>query len=163
MKTYLHFVLLLFIFCFAVISDNKKGYSTAFMVHDYSKQKAVFFDEVIGGKQVLVNFWATYCEPCKKEIPILLEKFGNNKKVQLVFINIDEGQREKVKEFISLYKIEKYSFLDPYQIAAKEFIKPKFSVPANIVFNKEGEIVLDIAGFQETTIQKISEVVNKLK
>lgn len=161
--TILRFILF-FLLSLPIFSIDKTEYNTSFMLLDYAKQKPVFFDEVIRGNNVLINFWATYCEPCKKEIPIIVQKFSNNKKIKLVFINLDEkGNNPKVQEFIIQYNIANHSYLDPYQVAAKELLKPKTAIPANLVIDKKGNILLNLLGFRETTIEEISQVIGKLK
>ena len=59
------------------------------------------------GKAVVVNFWATWCPPCKREIPDLIELYKKYKKEGLVVIgiSIDEEGWEAVKPFIEKTKI----------------------------------------------------------
>lgn len=53
------------------------------------------------GKKVIVNFWATWCPPCRKEIPDF-KKLYNNKDVEILAINLEETEksRDDVKEFV---------------------------------------------------------------
>ena len=60
------------------------------MIMDYTTKSPAFFDTFIGEKNVLLNFWATYCEPCKKEIPEIIKKFSKNPKIKIYFVNVDE-------------------------------------------------------------------------
>ncbi len=60
------------------------------------------------GKVVLVNFWATWCPPCRKEIPYLKklqEEFGE-KGLVVLGISIDQGGSRVVKKFIKRSKID---------------------------------------------------------
>src|SRR5512136_1255265 len=53
------------------------------------------------GSVVLVNFWATWCPPCKEEIPsmIKLNKAMTGKAFRMLAISIDEGGKEAVEKF----------------------------------------------------------------
>ncbi|WP_297563014.1 TlpA disulfide reductase family protein [Meiothermus sp.] len=50
------------------------------------------------GKPILLNAWATWCEPCRREMPLLLEAARTNPDVQFIFVNISDGP-EAVKAF----------------------------------------------------------------
>src|SRR5437870_2774944 len=58
------------------------------------------------GKILVANFWATWCEPCREEIPMLIRMQAKyaTKNVQLVGISIDSA--DKVREFSNIFKID---------------------------------------------------------
>jgi thiol-disulfide isomerase/thioredoxin len=136
----------------------------SFMILDYKQGKPVFFDTLIKDQNVLLNFWATYCVPCKKEIPEIIKTFGSNPKIKIYFVNVDEASEEaKAKEMMAGFGIEDRSLLDQHRVAAEEFIKPKLSVPANIVINKEGTIVYESLGYRADTIKKLKATIDGIK
>ncbi len=53
------------------------------------------------GKVVLVNFWATWCPPCREEIPsmVKLNQVMQGKNFQMLAISVDEGGKQAVQEF----------------------------------------------------------------
>ena len=159
----------LLIFLFTVITFNlipKTGDKApdSFMILDYKQGKPVFFDTLIKDHNVLLNFWATYCVPCKKEIPEIIKTFGSNPKIKIYFVNVDEASEEaKAKEMMVGFGIEDRSLLDQHRVAAEEFIKPKLSVPANIVINKEGTIVYESLGYRADTIKKLKATIDGIK
>ena len=59
------------------------------------------------GRPVLVNFWATWCPPCRKEIPVLIKAYGENKSrgFLVVAVNLQEGDRP-VRRFAQEFGME---------------------------------------------------------
>lgn len=67
----------------------------------------------IKGKSVLLNFWATWCLPCRSEMPVLNDRYLRNKKhLEVLAINFDEPQ-EIVQAFVSELGISFPVLLDP--------------------------------------------------
>lgn len=58
--------------------------------------------EQFSGKVVLLNFWATWCPPCRKEIPDLIEMYSENKDdgLEIVGITLNSGPPRKIQEFV---------------------------------------------------------------
>jgi len=68
--------------------------------------------EAMRGKPILINFWATWCDPCQEEMP-LLESTGAKHDAGLVLIGINQGDKEAdVKEFVEKEKITFSILLD---------------------------------------------------
>jgi thiol-disulfide isomerase/thioredoxin len=92
------------------------------------------------GKVVLLNFWATWCGPCRQEIPSLvaLQEHYRDRLV-VVGLSIDEGTPESVKAFARQFKVN-------YPVAmADDDLQRAFggisSVPSTFVVDPQGEIV----------------------
>ena len=65
------------------------------------------------GKIVIINFWATWCEPCKVEMPFFEELFRNSQsKVEILAVNFDEPPQQ-VKQFANEYNLSFQVLLDP--------------------------------------------------
>ena len=64
------------------------------------------------GQFVLLNIWATWCVPCREEMPALnaLEKSVGNDKFEVVAVNIDTGDEEKPQAFRTEYAIDKLGY-----------------------------------------------------
>ena len=99
------------------------------------------------GKLVILNFWATWCAPCKEEMPSLDDLQSNTKLNNLKIFPINIGQEDESKSE-SFFKELNIQNLDIYFDASITLAK-KFSlrgVPTTIIFNKEGKEFARIIG-----------------
>ena len=91
------------------------------------------------GKLILLNFWATWCAPCKEEMPSLdvLQSNENLKNLKIFPINVGKDNIEKTSKFFKELKIKN---LEPYFDSQITLVK-KFGlrgIPTSIFLNKEG-------------------------
>ena len=91
------------------------------------------------GNLVILNFWATWCAPCKEEMPSLdlLYKYESLNNLKIFPINVGQDNIEKALNFFDDLKIKN---LEPYFDSPVTLAK-KFSlrgIPTSILFNKEG-------------------------
>ena len=110
------------------------------------KQKNVNLDD-FKGKLIILNFWATWCAPCKEEMPSLDQLQSNTKLNNLKIFPINIGQ-EEVSKSETFFKELNIKNLDIY-IDAPITLAKKFSlrgVPTTIIFNKEGKEFARIIG-----------------
>jgi len=117
---------------------------------------SVVFEDFLGnkvnlndyyGKLIVINFWATWCAPCKKEMPSL-DKFyqdsGFNNLVALA-VNMEQPNKIKTKNFFNELNIKKLEiFFDQNLNFVKEF--KLRGVPTTILINKKGEEFARIIG-----------------
>src|SRR5687767_8102959 len=94
------------------------------------------------GKVVLLDFWASWCVPCKKELPVLdamAAKYAKDKKdVVIVTINIDQD-RKNAEKFLSSAKVKNLRvLLDPDGAVAEQYDLP--TMPTSYVIDKKGII-----------------------
>lgn len=100
------------------------------------------------GQVVLVNVWATWCEPCRREMPSmqqLHEAFGDS--VKILAVSIDEADPQVVKDFYGEYKLTFPMFQD--RSRAIERIYQTTGVPESFVLNRQGRIVKKLIGEQD--------------
>ena len=98
-------------------------------------------------KIVLLNFWATWCEPCKEEMPSL-DRLQNNSElynIKIFAINISKESLKKINDFFQELNIE---HLEPYFDAPITLAKTLSlrGVPTSILFNREGKEFSRIIG-----------------
>jgi peroxiredoxin len=108
------------------------------------------------GKVVLINFFATWCPPCRKELPFVKKdiwtKYKYNEDFVLLIISREE-KPEKVIPFVEKenYPMPFYSDIDRscYKQFAHQFI------PRNYLFNKEGKLIYQSRGFKELDFKEM--------
>lgn len=98
------------------------------------------------GKVVVLNFWATWCPPCREEIPSMmaLNKAMAGKPFQMVCVSVDEGGKQAVTEFFKNTGFSLPVYFDfTGQAAATYGIT---GVPETFVIDKNGIIVKKVIG-----------------
>ena len=82
------------------------------------KNKTLSLEKIVEGKLTLINFWATYCVPCRKEMKHLnrISETYADKNVQVVGISIDDSRTVgRVKSMVKSQKLEYTILLDTEQ------------------------------------------------
>ncbi|NUO51837.1 MAG: TlpA family protein disulfide reductase, partial [Polyangiaceae bacterium] len=116
------------------------------------------------GKVVIVDFWATYCQPCKKSFPKyqeLVEQFGGE--LAVIAVSVDEPgdvDEAKLKEFAASTKVKFPIIWDKEHKTAEAYKPPK--MPTSFIIDKDGNIAHQHAGYESGEEEKIAEEVKKL-
>jgi thiol-disulfide isomerase/thioredoxin len=107
------------------------------------------------GKVVLVNVWATWCGPCRREIPDLValqDKF-KGKEIEVVGLTVEEPDKESLvrafsKQFSINYKIG-FSPLDVFELLNNaNGGSPNAPIPQSFVFDKNGKLIDSVVGLR---------------
>jgi thiol-disulfide isomerase/thioredoxin len=129
-------------------------------LHDLEGKKAGWSD--YKGRIVVLNFWATWCGPCKEELPRLgqLADQYASQNVAFVLASIDENKKlPAVRTFVADQKITSPVWVGG-SIDLLEQLSGTNVVPATLVIDEQGEIVRAING--EARDEDIKEAVNWL-
>ncbi|USB32221.1 TlpA disulfide reductase family protein [Paenibacillus sp. YPG26] len=118
----------------------------------------------VGGKRdkpMLVNFWASWCDPCKEEAPDLVrmaDKYSQSLDIYSVNVTMYD-QLSKVKEFVQQYKINFPVLLDEKEAAYRMYNGVAF--PTNVLIDRDGVIQDIIIGTvsAEQLEQKLADLV----
>jgi len=113
------------------------------------------------GKIVVISFWASWCSPCIKELPIL-ENIQNKvgiDKVKVIAVNFKEDRKKynKVKKLLSSLNLTLTH--DKRGAIGKKFGVE--AIPNLFIVGKNGELVFHEIGYGDASIDKIVEVLNQ--
>ena len=126
-----------------VYNKTKKYDSLSFLDSKNNKLKLERYE----GNLILLNFWATWCAPCKKEMPSLdlLQEHKELDNLEIFPINIGKDSIPKALNFFEDLKIKnlKLYFDNPETLAKKFSLR---GIPTSILINKEGEEFARIVG-----------------
>ena len=143
---------------FELSKEKKNIYNLTFKDH---KEKEISFSD-FKGKILLVNFWATWCAPCIKEMPSLdrLETKINGD-FDVIAISVDRDGVEKVTDFFDENKISNLEkFFDIKNSLAKEM--NLYGVPTSFFVNKEGDLIGYYQGDMEWDNDTVINFINYL-
>ena len=127
-----------------VLIENPKLYEDIIFID--INQKNVNLDD-FKGKLIILNFWATWCAPCKEEMPSLDNLLSNIRlnNLRIFPINIGKEDMSKSELFFKELNIQNLAiyFDAPITLAKKFGLR---GVPTTIIFNKEGKEFARIIG-----------------
>jgi len=151
-------IFLIFIIIFPSISQAAEDVPLNNMVINENPApiSSIKFEDISGnvvdlkdyiGKLVILNFWATWCTPCKKEMPSLDKLYQNSKFNNLIIfaINTERPNPTKTKNFFTNLNIQKLNIFFDKNLSFVKYFKLR-GVPTTILINKNGEEFARIIG-----------------
>ena len=152
---------LIFVFCFSIFSSisqtNEDLPLNNIAINEIPKPiSPLIFEDFSGNeinlkdykdKLVIINFWATWCEPCKKEMPSLDALYLNDnfKNLKIFAVNMEQPNTSKTKKFFADLNIKKLEiYFDSNLNFVKEF--KLRGVPTTVLVNKKGQEFARIIG-----------------
>jgi len=166
MKSKSQAIALLLFFCSILFAQENVGNSTIVKVGDrmpafetLSLSGKLLSSNVLKGKVVLINFWATWCPPCRAELPLLQTSiYDRIKDPNFAVVCISRGEeKDVVKKFISENKYTFPVYLDgatnTYNLFATKYI------PRSFVVGKDGKVKWASAGFRKTEFDEMIKLI----
>lgn len=119
---------------------------------------------------LIISFWASYCRPCKTEMPRLIElekKYAGKKNLKLLLINIDLNDKsgeakDKARRFLRSAGVEHGFLLDFYHTAVEKY-NPEKRIPATFLVNRQGLILFEEIGYKPGTIEALENKIVGLR
>ena len=128
---------------------------------DYEfEQKNMSLDQ-FKGKVIYLDFWASWCVPCVKSMPILnrLRNEYHKNGFEIVAINVDEKYQEAIN-FLSIINVDYPILHDKHQEVTKLY---KINVfPTGIIIDSKGKVIVVHQGFKPNDVNFIEAIVQKL-
>jgi len=140
----------------ATTSDNRLS-NYAWTLED--KQRAKLSDYL--GKVVLVDFYATWCEPCRDETPHLvkMQQEYAAQGLQVIGLNVGgEDDRAEVPKYVKEFGIE-YPLGFPDDELVEAYLGDNENIPQTFVFDRSGKLVKHITGYGEEAGAELERVV----
>lgn len=114
------------------------------------------------GKVVLINFWATWCGPCKAEMPSMEALYGNynRKDFEILAVSIDTEGEPRVRSYV-----EKGGFTFPILLDFAFMLNDQYQVrvvPTSFVVDRQGKIAYRSLGARDWNDPEIRTVINRL-
>lgn len=118
-------------------ADDERRQQLDFTLTDLTGQTWTL--KKLSGKVVMVNFWATWCPPCRKEMPDLNALYNQFKKQGLVILALSDEERKTVEPFIQEKRYAYPILPDPGGKVAKDFGVD--GIPKTFVYDRTGKMV----------------------
>ena len=112
------------------------------------------------GKIVLIDFWATWCGPCREELPIIEKLHREFKDKNLVVLGISNEDRDTIEKFLKNNPLTFPILLDEKGKVAKSY--RVVAIPRLLLIDKTGKIRKDILGYNPRNEEILRELIERL-
>jgi len=117
----------------------------------------------LGKHVIILDFWATWCKPCLRELPHINEIYEKYKdqglKVYAVSVD-DASAKSRIKPTMKRYKFDMPILLDPASETLRKY-NPSKNVPFLVVIGSDGDILRTFSGYKPGDEKIVEELVQK--
>jgi thiol-disulfide isomerase/thioredoxin len=115
--------------------------------------------EVQPGKVTVINVWASWCAPCRAEVPLLVDFAGKNPDIQFVGI-LTRDNISAAAAFSKRFKMNYPTFVDDALINKFQGSIPANGIPTTIIIDKSGHVAARISG--ATTVGNFKRILESI-
>jgi len=114
------------------------------------------------GKLVLINFWATWCGPCRTEMPGIERLWQRYRDQGLVIlaISVDEGMERRIATFVKRLNLSLPILLDPESKVADHY--QVSGLPHSVLIDQEGHLIAQIIGERQWDSPEAYQLIEQL-
>lgn len=114
--------------------------------------------QLVPGRQTIINVWATWCVPCRAEMPALerLRPLLASRGIDLVGLNVDTEPDAKIKKFLAETGVGYPSFLGGVTAIEQLYANDELIVPVSFIVDEEGNVSEVIPGWSSETSRRFA-------
>ena len=113
------------------------------------------------GKVLVLDFWATYCPPCREQTPHLidLQKRYGGQGLEIIGLNVGgDDDRPKIAGFVKEFKIP-YQLGFPDELMSQLYFSDNDAIPQTYIFDRQGRLVQRFIGYDSTMPAEVERIV----
>lgn len=144
----------------SVPSTTSSSFNYSFTIKDLENRKIPF--EQFKGQVIFINLWATWCGPCRAEMPTIeaLYKKVQNNDIQFVMLSLDEDKDQiKVRGYIEKNNYTFPTYMPSGNLPSQLQVP---SIPTTFIVDKQGNIVRKITGRTNFNTDQYVQLLKKL-
>ena len=114
------------------------------------------------GRITIISFWATWCAPCMKELPVLnaIQRNGGSERIQVIAVNLEEPKRQFRRALRAFEDYEIAFVHDQRGTVAKKYGVE--SIPHMLIIDVDGRVAYQHVGYNEAALEGIVAEINSL-
>jgi thiol-disulfide isomerase/thioredoxin len=118
------------------------------------------------GKVVVLDFWASWCPPCRDEVPVLVELAGQHgaRGLEVVGLSLEDPDEEieAVKRFVKEYKVNYTVGFASTEMFATLAGEGELPIPQTFIYDKDGKLRAHLVGFTPNESKRLRQTVSRL-